>query len=73
MRTTVERPICFPERTKQEVLSATSKDGSTVVRKTNAIHALLSKPLNLVTLNPPNLLHFRLHICARNEFLSPLA
>jgi hypothetical protein len=31
----VDRSICFPERQKQEVFAATSKDGFTVVRKTN--------------------------------------
>jgi hypothetical protein len=30
--------ICFPGRTKQEVLSAASKDGFTAARKTNAFH-----------------------------------
>jgi hypothetical protein len=32
--------ICFPERAKQEVSPATSREGFAVVRKTNAIHAL---------------------------------
>ena len=31
---TVDRPFCFPERQKQEVFVAASRDGFTAVRKT---------------------------------------
>jgi hypothetical protein len=37
------RDVCFPERQKQEVFVAASRDGFTAVRKTNALHTSFTR------------------------------